>query len=88
MNKALFDALKTCGLLVVADQSSQPDEGESVGKSLHRIAEKTARAEIEAAGFEFVASADFLRHPEDTRTNVVFRNPTPVDEFVLKFRKP
>jgi predicted methyltransferase len=55
---------------------------------LHRIAEKTAKAEIEAAGFEFVASADFLRHPEDTRTNVVFRNPTPVDEFVLKFRKP
>jgi hypothetical protein len=35
-----------------------------------------------------VASGDFLRHPEDTRTNIVFRNPTPVDEFVLKFRKP
>jgi predicted methyltransferase len=88
MNKALFDALKPGGLLVVADHSALPDDGASVGKSLHRIAEKTAKAEIEAAGFEFVASADFLRHPEDTRTNVVFRNPTPVDEFVLKFRKP
>jgi len=46
------------------------------------------RAELEAAGFKFVADAQFLRHPEDTRTNIVFRNPTPVDEFVLKFQKP
>jgi hypothetical protein len=27
-------------------------------------------------------------HLEDTRTNIVFRNPTLVDEFVLKFQKP
>ena len=43
---------------------------------------------FERAGFAFVADADFLRHPEDTRTNIVFKNPTPNDEFVLKFRKP
>lgn len=88
MNKAMFDALKPGGLLVIADHSALPEEGATVGKTLHRIAEKTVRDEVEAAGFVFVAGADFLRHPEDTRTNVVFRNPTPVDEFVLKFRKP
>jgi predicted methyltransferase len=88
MNKALFDALKPGGLLVIADNSARPEDGATVGKTLHRIAEKTLRAEIEAAGFVFVADAGFLRHPEDERTAIVFKNPTPVDEFVLKFRKP
>ena len=63
-------------------------DGATVGKTLHRIAEKTLRDEIEGAGFKFVADADFLRHPEDTRTNIVFKNPTPNDEFLLKFRRP
>ena len=88
MDKALFDALKPGGLLVVADHSARPEDGATVGKTLHRIAEKTLRDEIEAAGFVFVADADFLQHPEDTRTNIVFKNPTPNDEFVLKFRRP
>ena len=88
MDKALFDALKPGGLLVVADHSARPEDGATVGKTLHRISEKTLRDEIERAGFAFVADADFLRHPEDTRTNIVFKNPTPNDEFVLKFRKP
>ena len=88
MNKALFAALKPGGILVVADHAARPEDGTTVGKTLHRIAEASVRAEIEAAGFKFVAAADFLRHPEDTRTNIVFKNPTPVDEFVLKFQKP
>ncbi len=88
MDKALFAALKPGGYLVVADHSAKPDDGATVGKTYHRIAEQTLRAEIEAAGFKFVAAGDFLRHPEDTRTNIIFRNPTPVDEFVLKFQKP
>jgi predicted methyltransferase len=88
MNKALFDALKPGGLLVVADHSAKPEDGITVGKTLHRIAEKSLRSEIEAAGFVFVADAGFLRHPEDERANPIFKNPTPVDGFILKFRKP
>lgn len=88
MNKALFDALKPGGLLVIADHSAKPEDGATVGKTLHRIAEKNLRSEIEAAGFVFVADADFLRHPEDARTDPIFKNPTPVDGFLLKFRKP
>jgi predicted methyltransferase len=88
MNKAMYAALKPGGFLVVADHSARAEDGATVGKTLHRIAEKTLRSEIETAGFKFVAVGDFLRHPEDARTDVVFRNPTPVDEFVLKFQKP
>jgi predicted methyltransferase len=88
MNKALFAALKPGGILVIADHAARPEDGATVGKTLHRIAEAALRAEVEAAGFKFVGSADFLRHPDDPRTATVFRSPIPVDEFVLKFQKP
>lgn len=88
MNKAMFAALKPGGTLVVADHSARPEDGATVGKTLHRIAEQTLRSEIEAAGFVFVADSNFLRHPEDSRKVVVFKNPVPNDEFVLKFRRP
>ena len=88
MNKAVFAALKPGGYYVIADHSAKPEDGANVGKTLHRIAESALRAEVESAGFKFVASGDFLRHPEDQRDVTVSRNPTPVDEFVLKFQKP
>jgi predicted methyltransferase len=88
MNRALFDALKPGGMLVIADHSAQPGAGVSVAKSLHRIEESTLRSEIEAAGFKLVAEGDFLRNPADLRDTIVFRPQTPVDEFVLKFQKP
>ncbi len=88
MNKAVFAALKPGGFYVIADHAARPEDGAVVGKTLHRIAESALRAEVEAAGFKLVASGDFLRHPEDPRNAPVFRSPTPVDEFVLKFQKP
>ena len=88
MNKALFAALKPGGILVVADHSARPEDDAKVGKLYHRIAEASVRAEVEAAGFKFVESGDFLRNPDDPRTAIVFRSPIKVDEFVLKFEKP
>ncbi|HMJ30519.1 MAG TPA: methyltransferase domain-containing protein [Xanthobacteraceae bacterium] len=88
MNRALFEALKPGGMLVVADHSAQAGAGIGVAKSLHRIEEATLRREIEAAGFRLVAEAEFLRHPEDPRDSIVFRPKVPVDEFVLRFVKP
>jgi predicted methyltransferase len=88
MNQAMYAALKPGGYLVIADHSARSEDGATVGKTYHRIAEQTLRSEIEAVGFKFVGDAGFLRHPEDTRTSIVFRNPTPVDDFVLKFQKP
>jgi predicted methyltransferase len=88
MNKALFAALKPGGTLVIADHSARPEDDAKVGKLYHRIAEASVRAELEAAGFKFVASGDFLRNPDDPRTAIVFRSPIKVDEFVLRFEKP
>jgi predicted methyltransferase len=88
MVRRLYDALKPGGVLVVADHSARAGDGIGVTKTLHRIEESALTKEIEASGFKLVATADFLRHPEDKRDAIVFRAPTPVDEFVLKFQKP
>jgi len=88
MNRKLYAALKPGGYLVIADHSAKTGDGTSVGKTLHRIEESALRKEVEAAGFKLVADGDFLRHPEDARDAIVFRAPTPVDEFVLKYQKP
>ena len=88
MNRKLFAALKPGGYLLIADHSAKAGDGASVGKTFHRIEETVLRKEVEAAGFKLVAEGDFLRHPEDTRDVIVFRAPTPIDEFVLKYQKP
>jgi predicted methyltransferase len=88
MNKKMFEALKPGGYLVMADHAANDGVGTTACKTLHRIEESVLRKEIEAAGFKVVAEGDFLRHPEDTRDVIVFKAPTPVDEFVLKFQKP
>jgi predicted methyltransferase len=88
MNRKLFAALKPGGFLIISDHSAKPGEGISVARTLHRIEEKVLREEIEAAGFKLVAEADFLRNPEDPREDKVFQPKIPVDEFVLKYRKP
>jgi predicted methyltransferase len=88
MNRALFEALKPGGILIVADHSARPGAGATVTKSLHRIEEIVVRKEIAAAGFKLQDSADFLRNPADPRDVTVFKNPVPNDEFVLKFVKP
>lgn len=88
MNRRMYELLKPGGVLVVADHSARAGDGIGVTKSLHRIEESSLVREVEAAGFRLVATGDFLRRPEDKRDVIVFRAPTPVDEFVLKFRKP
>jgi predicted methyltransferase len=88
MNRKMFAALKPGGFLVIADHSARPGDGATVGKTVHRIEEKTLREEIEAVGFKLTDEANFLRHPEDPRDVPVFRAPVPVDEFVLKYQKP
>lgn len=88
MNRALFQALKPGGVLIVADHSAKPGAGPEVTKALHRIDEAMLRKEVEAAGFRLAASGDFLRNPADARDTPVFKNTVPNDEFVLKFVKP
>jgi predicted methyltransferase len=88
MDRKLFAALKPGGFLLIADHSASPGEGTSVGKTLHRIEEKTLRQEIETSGFRLVDEGKFWRNPEDTHDFPSYRPNMPVDNFVLKFQKP
>jgi len=93
MNKAVFDALRHGGQYVVVDHSAPEGSGLADVKTTHRIDELAVLREVERAGFHHVASADFLRNPNDTRD----WNDSPMqagerrgtsDRFVLKFIKP
>ena len=88
MNKAMFDALKPGGFLVIVDHSARPGEGTSVGKTTHRIEESALVAEVTAAGFRPVATADFLRNPADPRDVSVNRSGIKNDEFIIRFQRP
>ncbi len=88
MNRRIFESLKSGGGYVIADHAAKAGAGVGVSKSLHRIEESVLRREVEAAGFRFVAEANFLRNPDDPREEIVFRLKVSVDNFVLKFVKP
>jgi predicted methyltransferase len=88
MNAAVFRALKPGGVYVIADHAGRPGTDISESGTLHRVEEAFVRREVEAAGFRWVASGDFLRNPQDPRDRNVPEPPQPKDEFVLKFVKP
>jgi predicted methyltransferase len=88
MNQAVFRALKSGGLYVIADHSGRPGTGISESGTLHRIEEAFLRQEVEAAGFKLIDEGNFLRNPNDPRDKNTPDPPQPKDEFVLKFIKP
>jgi predicted methyltransferase len=93
MNRAVLAALKPGGAYVIVDHASAPGKGLSEVETLHRIEEGVLRAEIEQAGFRYVASADFLRSASDTRDwstspRTAGEKRGTSDRFVLKFQKP
>ena len=88
MNRAVFRALKPGGVYVIADHAGRPGTGISEAGTLHRIEEDFLKNEVEAAGFRWEASGDFLRNPNDPRNRNTPNPPQPKDEFVLKFVKP
>lgn len=92
MNRAIFAALKPGGVYGVVDHRARPEDGIEVTKSLHRIAEKNVREEIEKAGFRLVAEADFLANPNDPKNwnaspSAAGERRGTSDRFVLKFVK-
>lgn len=89
MNANLFGALKPGGTLVVVDHRAV--EGSPVDETadaLHRIDEGVVRDELEAAGFELDATADFLANPDDPRDTPFFKMDGPTDAFVQRYKKP
>ena len=89
-NQLVFDMLKPGGTYFVLDHAAQAGSGLRDTASLHRIDASTVKAEVLAAGFEFVGESDLLHHPADPRTAKVFdpnvRGRT--DQFILIFRRP
>jgi predicted methyltransferase len=88
MNAAVFGALKSGGVYVIADHAGRPGTGISESGTLHRIEKDFLRKEVEAAGFRFAAEGTFLSNPNDPKDKNTPDPPQPKDEFVLKFVKP
>lgn len=89
-NKQIFGMLKPGGLYIIVDHAAAPGSPHEVGETLHRIDPALVKAEVEAAGFEFVEESKVLANPDDKHDLNVFdeaiRGKT--DQFVYKFRKP
>lgn len=88
LNAAVFKALKPGGVYGTIDNSAQPGSGARDVDTLHRIDEQYEIAEISKAGFRLAADADFLRNPQDDRTQPFWKIGHHQDCFVLKFVKP
>ncbi|MES1974615.1 MAG: methyltransferase [Pseudomonadota bacterium] len=90
VNKGVFDLLKPGGTYIVVDHASAPGTGISATNTLHRIEPAAVKAQVIAAGFQFVGESDALRNPADDHSLKVFdpaiRGHT--DQFIYKFRKP
>lgn len=88
MNKAIFTALKPGGVYGVVDHYAKDGSGSEFTESLHRIDKALVVKEVTAAGFVLAKEGDMLRHPEDPRTEGVFKHRGETDRFVLRFEKP
>ena len=88
MNKAVFQALKSGGVYVIADHAGRPGTGISESGTLHRIEKAFLQKEVEAAGFKLAAEGTFLANPNDPKDKNTPDPAQPKDEFVVKFVKP
>lgn len=90
VNRKIYEALKPGGIYLVVDHNTAPGAGADVAKELHRVEGVFVKAEVGAAGFEFVESSDLLANSADDHTKIVF-DPSirgKSDRFILKFKKP
>lgn len=88
MNKAIFKALKSGGVYGVVDHYAKDGSGSEFTEKLHRIDKALVIKEVTAAGFVLAKEGDMLRHPEDSRSENVFKDRGNTDRFVLRFEKP
>jgi len=81
--------LKRGGILLLVDHSAKPGTGSADAGPLHRIDEAFARADFEKHGFEFVATSEVLRRPDDARDQLSYKPPAlgKTDRFVMVFHK-
>jgi predicted methyltransferase len=89
-NKAVFESLKPGGIYIVIDHAAEKGAGFSVTSTLHRSEPDAVKAEVMAAGFEFVGSSDVIASTADDHKAKVFEQGLhdKTDRYLLKFRKP
>jgi predicted methyltransferase len=89
-NRAMFNALKPGGVLVIIDHAAPDGSDISVTESLHRIDQAQVVRDMAAAGFVLDAESQVLRNPADNRSARVFEGDIRgrTDQFVLRFRRP
>lgn len=87
INKAVFDNLKPGGIYIVLDHRAPAG---STDRSLHRIDPALVKADVLAAGFEFVGEDTTLQNANDPLTTTVMDSSIRGDtnQFIYKFRKP
>jgi len=90
INRQVLKVLKPGGLYIVLDHAAAAGSGLRDADTLHRIDPATVKAELLAAGFEYVGESKELSNTSDDKSKSVFdgslRGNT--DQFVYKFRKP
>jgi predicted methyltransferase len=90
INKTIYDALKPGGIYIVLDHAAAAGTGVSKTNDLHRIDPAAVKAEVTAAGFQFVGESDVLSNPADDHSLKIFdpKIKGKTDKFIYKFRKP
>lgn len=89
-NKTVFNSLKPGGIYIVIDHAAEKGAGFTATSTLHRSDPEAVKAEVTAAGFEFVGSSDVIANPSDDHKTAVFEKGLHdrTDRYVLKFRRP
>lgn len=91
---ALADArrvLRKNGILGIVDHRAPETASRADATALHRIPESMLRKDLEAAGFVFEASAEFLGNPADGRSKAWFDDAAlkdNTDRLVHRYRSP
>jgi predicted methyltransferase len=88
VDTALFNALKSGGVLIVEDHAGAAGSGAHDTETLHRIELAQVKKEVTAAGFVFVAESKVLDNAKDPHTAKAHEMHDRTDRFLLKFRKP
>ena len=71
-NKAVLASLKPGGIYIVIDHAAEKGSGFTATSTLHRSDPDAVKAEVMAAGFEFVGSSDVIANPSDDHKARVF----------------
>jgi len=88
VNRALFNALRPGGVLIIEDHAAEKKSGARDTQTLHRIDPELVKQEVQSAGFIFVGESTVLQHPEDAHNTKAHGMHDKTDRFLFKFRKP